>query len=491
MQSNSAIGLGARCQFGYCGGMSSLSARQLAILLVGWRDSGVAYAALADRIRLLILDGRVASATRLPAERELAAQLEVSRTTVTAAYAELREAGYLMSVRGSGSIAQLPFRAPTTLESTPGYLDFSKATMPAIPGVVAAAQEAALQLPAYLGESGFDPVGIPVLREALADRYTARGLPTSPDQIMVTIGAQHAIALIARTIMARGDRALIENPTYPHALDALKAAGARIAPVSVTSEGGWDEDALEQVIQRTSPSLGYLMPDNHNPTGASMPEELRERVLDLAARAGTTLVADETMGELHLDGTPDPLPFAAHGSAILIGSVGKSVWGGVRIGWIRADRTVIQRLIRARASGDLGTPYLEQLIVTNLLRDYDAILESRRSYLRAGRDRLERLLAARLPEWHVPHVRGGITAWVNLGHPVSSQLAIAARNEGLIIAAGPRFGVDGAFERFLRIPFSYSADETERGVDALARAWAAVGRHPLPETSADLAASVV
>jgi DNA-binding transcriptional MocR family regulator len=471
--------------------MSSLSARQLAILLLGWRDSGVAYTALADRIRLLILDGRVASATRLPAERELAAQLEVSRTTVTAAYAELREAGYLSSVRGSGSIAQLPFRAPAPFQEQPGYLDFSKATMPAIPGVVPAAQLAAEQLTAYLGESGFDLVGIPALREALADRYTARGLPTTPEQIMVTIGAQHAISLIARTIMARGDRALIENPTYPHALDALKAAGARIAPVSVTAEEGWDDIALEQVIQRTSPSLGYLMPDNHNPTGASMPEELRERVVALAAQHGTTLIADETMGELGLDGRAQTPPFATHGSAITIGSVGKSVWGGVRIGWIRADRTVIQRLIRARSSGDLGTPILEQLIVVNLLRDYDSILDARRAYLREGRDRLERLLAERLPEWHVPHARGGLTAWVNLGHPVSSQLAIAARNEGLIIAAGPRFGVDGAFERFLRIPFSYSAEDTERGVDALARAWASVGRHPMPETSADLSASVV
>jgi DNA-binding transcriptional MocR family regulator len=470
--------------------MSTLSARQLALLLVGWRDVGVAYTALADRIRLLILDGRVASGTRLPAERELAAQLEVSRTTVTAAYAELREAGFLLSVRGSGSVAQLPFRAPAGVESAPGYLDFSKATMPAIPEVVAAARLAADQLPAYLGESGFDPVGIPALREALADRYTARGLPTTPDQLMVTIGAQHAIALIARTIMARGDRALIENPTYPHALDALKAAGARITPVSVTADEGWDEASLEQAIQRTSPSLGYLMPDYHNPTGASMDDELRERVLGLAARHGTTLVADETMGELGFDGRRRTLPFAAHGSAITIGSVGKSVWGGVRIGWIRADRSVIQRLIRARTSGDLGTPLLEQLIVTNLLRDYDTILDSRRAYLREGRDRLERLLAARLPEWRVPHVHGGLTAWVNLGHPVSSQLALAARNEGLIIAAGPRFGIDGAFERFLRIPFSYSADETERGVDALARAWATVGRHPLPESSADLASVV-
>ncbi len=470
--------------------MSTVSARALATFLVGWRDAGVAYAALADRIRLLILDGRVGSGTRLPAERELATQLGVSRTTVTAAYAELRDAGYLSSVRGSGSVAQLPHRAPVSTEPQSGFIDFSKATMPAVAEVLPAARLAAEQLPAYLGESGFDPMGLLVLREAIADRYAARGLPTTPDQVMVTIGAQHAISLIARTIMARGDRALIENPTYPHAMDALKSAGARLVPVSVTSEDGWDELALEQAIQRTSPSVGYIMPDHHNPTGRSMSLELRERVLGLASRAGTTIIADETMAELGLDGQAPSLPFAAHGSAILVGSVGKTVWGGLRIGWIRADRTVIQRLARARMSGDLGSPMLEQLIVAELLRDFDTILRARRSYLRAGRDRLAILLRERMPELHMPHVAGGLTAWVGLGEPVSSQLAIAARNEGLIIAAGPRFGLDGAFERFIRIPFSLPVEETQAGVDALVRAWASVGRHPI-STAAEEFAGVV
>jgi DNA-binding transcriptional MocR family regulator len=471
--------------------MNTVSARALAVLLDGWRDAGVAYQALADRIRLLIIDGRVSTTTRLPAERELAAQLGVSRTTVTTAYAELRNAGYLTSTRGSGSVARLPFAAAVAPEPGAEFLDFSKATLPAIPQVLEAARAAVDQLPAFLGESGFDTIGLPALREALAERYTARGLPTTSDQLMVTVGAQSAIALIARTIMARGDRAIIENPTYPHALDALRGAGARIAPIAVSADEGWDEAALEQTIQRTSPSLGYLMPDNHNPTGRTMPVELRQKTLALAARHGTTLIADETMAELGFD-TPNLVePFAVHGPAILVGSVGKTVWGGVRIGWIRADRTVIQRLARERSSTDLGTPLLEQLIVLNLLRDYDAILEVRRSYLREGRDRLERMLAQRIPEWTVPRASGGLTAWVNLGHPVSSQLALAARNEGLIIAAGPRFGVDGAFERFIRIPFSYSAAETDRGVDALAAAWATVQRQPQSNPSADLSASVV
>jgi len=334
-----------------------------------------------------------------------------------------------------------------------------------------------------------------LLRQALADRYTARGLPTDPDQIMVTIGAQHAIALVSRTLLSRGDRALIEAPTYPHAYEALREAGARLVPVSVSTDDGWDELGFEQAIQRTSPTLGYLMPDCHNPTGLSMSDEFKQRTLELAAQHGTTLIADETMAELGLDDAPSRhvLPYAAHAgatgsaaaatSAILIGSVGKTVWGGIRVGWIRADRSTIQRLVRARPSGDLGTPVLEQLVVTQLLEEYDDILDERRAMLRTGRDRLFALLAEAIPEWDVPEVRGGLTAWVHLGLPVSSQLTLAARTEGLQIAAGPLFGTSGAFERFLRVPFSYSADETERGVAALAAAWRTVGRYPAPQDS--------
>lgn len=459
-------------------------------MLDRWRTptTSPAYLALADRIRLLILDGRIAMGTRLPAERELAETLSVSRTTVTAAYGDLRSSGYLSSTRGSGSVARLPGRAPIAIESREtGYLDLSKATMPAVPAIADAARRAAEELPAYLGDSGFDAVGILPLRQAIADRYAARGLPTDPEQIMVTVGAQHAIALISRTLMARGDRALVESPSYPHAFEALRLAGARLVPVSVTTDDGWDEPALEQAIQRTSPALGYLMPDFHNPTGRTMPAEIRERILDLAAAHGTVLVADETMAELSIDRADVPLPFAAYDrggqNAILIGSVGKTLWGGLRIGWIRAERQVIQKLVRARSAGDLGTPALEQLVVKNLLAEYDEILDLRRRQLHAGRDYLEAALADAFPAWRVPHVDGGLTAWINLGVPVSSQLTLAARNEGLLLAAGPRFGIDGAFERFIRIPFTHSPEETDRAVAALTVAWASLARGPILDST--------
>ncbi|BDZ55153.1 hypothetical protein GCM10025870_22260 [Agromyces marinus] len=258
---------------------ATLSARALDTLIGDWRSGGgSAYRALAERIRLLILDGRIPVDTRLPAERDLAERLGLSRTTVTAAYRELREHRLLHSVRGSGSVARLP-GAPAILPAPPAadYLDFSKAALPALPWLPEVARAAVDDLPAHLGDSGFDPIGLPDLRAAIADRYTARGLPTSPEQIMVTLGAQHAISLLSRALVGRGDRALIEAPTYPHAYEALRAAGARLVTVATSSHdagadgfGAADEASdLVRAIGHANPVAAYLMPDFQNPTGRS------------------------------------------------------------------------------------------------------------------------------------------------------------------------------------------------------------------------------
>lgn len=279
----------------------------------------------------------------------------------------------------------------------------------------------------------------------------------------------------------------MEAPGYPHSYDALRAAGARLLPAPVTTDDGWDVEAMEQLIRQSGPSIGYLMPDFHNPTGRTMSAEHRERIAAVAARNGTVLVADETMAELAIEQRESPLPFAAYdatSTAIMIGSVGKTVWGGVRIGWIRAQREVIQRLVRARFAADLGTPALEQLIVLDLLDRYDDVLAERRAHLAATRDHTVRTLERLFPEWSVPRVDGGLTLWIGLGAPVSSSLTLQARTHGLMLAAGPRFGVDGAFERFLRIPFSLAPEQTDAGLAALRLAWSQVSHAPVLEPPA-------
>jgi DNA-binding transcriptional MocR family regulator len=468
-----------------------LGTRALRSLLGDWKSGGAPlYQALFDRIRLLVLDGRIPAGTRLPAERELAQALEVSRTLVSSAYRELRESGYTTSIRGSGSVTRVPGHAGLAVDSGDGFLDFTKAVMPASPGIALATQLSMDDFGRYLQGPGYNFEGIPELRDAVAARYTTRGLPTTREQILVTTGAQSAIALLARVLLGRGDRALVELPSYPHAYEALAQAGARLVPVSVTPGEGWDESALEQLMRRTSPAVGYLMPDFHNPTGESMSAELRERTIDQAVRAGTTLLVDETSGELDIDRAGSLLPFAAYAtpgderSVVTIGSVGKTIWDGLRVGWIRAEPGLIRTLAAARPASDLGTPVLEQLIVTRMLDDMPAILEGRRSQLRAGRDRLQRIVAERFPAWSAPRVAGGIASWVGLGSPVSSQLALAARAEGLLITAGPRFGLDGALERFLRIPLGCPTPQLEQGMDALGRAWQAIMRNPVPGAQA-------
>ncbi|WIB64890.1 PLP-dependent aminotransferase family protein [Curtobacterium sp. MCBD17_040] len=456
-----------------------LSARAAAALLTHWRDgsSGPAYSALADAVRVLAIDGRVAVGTRLPAERQLADALGVSRTTVASAYALLRDDGFLRSTRGSGSVLRLPSAVagrpdPDHLAAPVDgdLLDLRKAALHAAPGVAEAAVRAVQGLPAALVGNGYDTVGDPGLRAAIADRYTTRGLPTTADQVLVTLGAQHAIALLARVLVRRGTAVLIESPTYPHAHEAFRAAGARLVAVPVDAHDGWDGDALVSALRRSAPAVAYLMPDLHNPTAATMPSALREAVLAAAADAGTVVIADETMAELRIDGDVVP-PFATAGPAVLIGSAGKVFWGGLRVGWIRADPALLQRLVLARPTGDLGTPAIEQRIVRELVPDTAAALEARRTFLRAARDTVVAGLRDRVPEWEVPAPAGGLSTWVRLGRPVSSALVLAARAEGLVLTSGGAFGPHGGFEGFLRVPYAVPADAQVRLVEALGRAW--------------------
>jgi DNA-binding transcriptional MocR family regulator len=471
-----------------------IAARSFARLLGDWRppDGKGLAGALADRIRLLVLDGRLPLQTRLPAERELAAAIAVSRTTVATSYEALRSAGVLRSRRGAGSWTQLPSGRPddtvpspfSPLGDSPLY-DLAHAAPPAPRGPLRAAAAAAVQdLDALLAGHGYDLSGQPALRSAIADRYTARGLPTTPDQVLVTAGGLHAVHLALTLLAGPGDRVLVEHPTYPNALGAVAARGARPVPVPMTpgpdGVARWDLDLLTSVVRDAAPRLAYVIPDFQNPTGALLDDAGRTRLVDLARRTGTTLLVDETLVDLRLDG-PTPLPVAAHGAAdsplvLSVGSASKTFWGGLRIGWIRTSAAMVRRLAAARAGVDLGGPALEQLVVARLLAQHDSLIATRRCELVAARDQLLGRIARTFPTWRPSRPLGGLSLWVDLGAPVSSRLTSAARRHDVLLAAGPRFGLDGAFERFLRLPFTLQPDRTDEAMGRLAAAWAELDR---------------
>ncbi|MGE0299755.1 PLP-dependent aminotransferase family protein [Pseudonocardia sp.] len=467
-----------------------VGARSFARLLGDWRppDGRRLAAALTDRVRLLVLDGRLPLQTRVPAERELAAALDVSRTTVATAYEALREVGVLHSRRGAGSWTQAPGGgapaafSPFSPQDGAELHDLAYAALPAPPQLRAATAEAARDLDARLGGHGYDLAGVPVLRAAIAARFTARGLPTTADQIIVTSGGMGAISLALTALASPGDRVLVEHPTYPNALDAVRTRGARPVPVPLARDtvgpDAWDLDLFTAAIRDTAPRAVYTIPEHHNPSGARLDGEGRARLVEIARRTGTPLIVDETLSELTLDG-PDIAPVAAHGAPdspllVTVGSASKIFWGGLRVGWIRTSASLARRIAAMRASVDLGGPVLDQLVVARLLADVDAIGTGRRAELAAARDRLLALVGAAFPQWRPSRPRGGLSLWIDLGAPVSSRLVGLARRHDVLLVAGPRFGLDGAFERHLRLPYTLRSDQAEPALTRLAAAWEAL-----------------
>ena len=276
--------------------------------LVGEFDRSPAYAGLAEVLVLLIGDGRIGLDTRLPSERELTTALGVSRTTVTRAYAELRDAGYAVARQGAGTFTRVPGsrtrvhdRALLPRPGDSDAVDLGCAAPSAPPGITAAYAAALADLPAYLGGHGYFPAGLPELQRAIAATYDARGLPTDPDQVMVTPGALSAASVVAQALAAAGDRVLVESPVYPNATDALRHAGARLIPSDVDPEG-WDLDAVGTTLRQTAPRAAYLVPDFQNPTGHLMTDAQREVYAAHLGRSGTTPIVDEAHQALALDG---------------------------------------------------------------------------------------------------------------------------------------------------------------------------------------------
>ncbi|GAA0518387.1 GntR family transcriptional regulator [Paractinoplanes deccanensis] len=464
---------------------------QLGRLLGQWhslpgRHRSPDYAALAAAVRGLLSDGRLPLGVRMPAERELAEALAVSRTTVSAAYRTLRESGHLTSRRGAGSWTTLPNGhrvAPSGLWAAGDdhdMIDLGVAASAAPAELVAAAHEAASDLPRYLGSAGYHPTGLGELREAVAAGYRDRGVPTSAEQILITGGTQQALDLVLRLSVPAGSPVLVEAPTYPNALAALSARRARLSTHGLDTVTGWDGEMLLGALRQTRPRVSYVIPEFHNPTGHLMSSDLRERLVATAHATGTELIVDESFVDLALDDLEMPPPVAVfdrHSRVVSIGGMSKAYWGGLRIGWVRASAPLVQRLAAIRVGVDMASPVLEQLVAVHLMHQATQIVKARREELRTQRDALVAALRTALPEWSFVHPAGGVCIWAELDGPISSALSRAAEDVGVRLAPGPRFGLDGTLERFLRLPFTLPADELTEAVRRIATV-----RHDLDRT---------
>jgi DNA-binding transcriptional MocR family regulator len=360
------------------------------------------YRLLAAALQQAILRGDIAAGSRLPAARRLAQQLAASRTTVVAAYDLLRQDGWVERRIGSGTwvcllagdhavlrrnqlaggLASGPFYDPL-LEPQSALIDLTRAHVAAGPALPRAAYSlAAPQLSGLLQDSGdgYAPLGWPALREAIANRYTRAGLPTAPDQILITSGAQQAIYLVATLYAHRGDHVLIENPTYAGASDAFRAGGARLIPIPVAEEG-LRVDLLAGLVKAHLPQIIYVTPTCHNPTGSVLPEEGRRVIARVAGEYGVPVLEDSTLADLVFDGRPPPAiaSYAEKAPIITVDSLSKLFWAGLRVGWVRAPVSVVARLARLKAVVDLGSSLLAQAIAVGLIEQLDEVRAARHS----------------------------------------------------------------------------------------------------------------
>ncbi len=355
---------------------------------------------LVDAIR----KGAVHPGIRLPSERSLAQALSISRTTVVAAYDALRESGWLESRTGSGT--WVCDSSPAVAAARGAVHAGALAASPLL-GLLAHCGDSdiidfAMGSPLPLRELPLDlfhlppeeyaalvhdrlyyPLGLPAARQAVATYYSRAGLATRPEQILITNGAQHAIALCAALYLQRGDSVLVEDPAYFGALDAFRVAGARVSPLPVDT-GGVPTGVLRDRIISTAARLVYLTPTFQNPTGAVMPVTARKEVARIASDLAIPVIDDGALAELALSG-PTPPGIAAYAPSapiLTIGSLSKLAWPGLRAGWVRAPEPIIERLARLKSANDLGSPLLTQAIAVRLLAAIDSIRDLRRHQLK-------------------------------------------------------------------------------------------------------------
>lgn len=450
-------------------------------LLADWRThQGALYLRLSAAFQGVIRAGKLAPAEQLPAERSLAELLGVSRSTVVAAYDHLAEGGWVTRRRGSGTHVSgsaprqtpvLTLRTPVQPPVTPAdELDFTIAVPLLDDTQRQQLREAALDA---FRESVYHPLGLRDLRAVLAGSYTREGLPTLPEQVIVTGGAQQAISLVTSTGLRPGDAALLETPTYFGAIDVFRAAGAHLHGVPV-QEDGLNFEEFRALTLKHAPRLAFLTPTFQNPTGTVMPVQTRRKLADFIASTNLPTIEDDTLYDLNFEATPPPRlsTFAPDAPILNVGSLSKLYWAGLRVGWMRVPTPLRPALEQAKTLADFGGSLPAQHIALKLLQDLPALRDRRRQEVQPARDLLARLLRQQLPDWEFTLPHGGQYLWVRLPTRHASSFTHHAARYGVRLFPGASMSVIDLPDSFLRLPFTLAPAELPEAVRRLEAAWA-------------------
>jgi len=467
-----------------------VGANRLVQLLGQWSIAGgPLYQQLADRLVAIIDDGSLRADDRLPPERTIADALSVSRGTVVRALDLLASNGVVSRVQGSGT--RVAGRRLTPDKLTDAFVgerlfagesaavDLLKAIPVMLPEV--AELVAGIDLSAHAADlDGAEPLGWWSLREGIADYHTRQGLPTAPHQILVTSGAQQGISLVVAGMIRPGDVVLGEESTWPGLVDAVRSIGGRFEPVRLDHDGLIIGD-LEAKIVRFRPSLMAFNPQHQNPTGSRLPPDRVAAVADLARTHRVPLLEDRVSADLGFDRRHLPAidEHDTGGYGLIAGSICKVVWPGLRLGWIRADAQVVNRLRSHKAVADMFTPAVSQALGLAVFGRYQHLVEQRLIQLRPAADLVVDTLRSDFEDWAFEVPRGGLFVWVTLPDRASATAFVQhAGRHGVLIASGREFSSVDADCSNIRIPFTAPREELAEGLQRLAEAWRTFDRQP-------------
>ncbi len=463
---------------------------------------------LRDELRAAILSGRLKRGTRMPSSRGLARQYQCSRGTVVMAFDHLRAEGYIEARKGTGTFVALALpddslaasRPPIRLPKQSSRAGLSKrgrtatdkvSTLPASRSLGKAfrSYEPAIDLfpvnlwsriagrvvrraPRSLYGQG-DARGYAPLRKAIAEYVgSARGVRCDADQVLVTAGTQQALDLIARLLLDPGDAVWMEDPGYPGAAFAFRAAGARIVPVPVDDQGIQIEWARRR---RYRAKLAYVTPANQFPTGVKLSLSRRLQLLHWALAEGAWIVEDEYDAEYRYFGRPVPAlqSLDESGSVIYLGTFTKMLFNSLRLGFAVLPQRLVDAFAAGRSLTDRHAPTLEQAILAEfILEGYFAHHVRRMRQVYAERisvlvEAARRCLGGTLD---VQHAASGMRTIGWLRNPEKDlEVAERARAHGLELAALSQFALRHLPPPGLVLGFAGCAPaELRRGVDVLA-----------------------
>jgi len=310
------------------------------------------------------------------------------------------------------------------------------------------------------------------LREMIARHNAAYGMHVSADNILITSGSQQALDLLGKIFINRGDRILVESPTYLGALQAWNAYGAEYVAVP-SDDHGMITSALEESL-RLGPKFIYVLPNFQNPTGTTLTLERRKQLVKLADRFGVPIIEDDPYGQLRFEGKHIPSvvvldsqyrkdPGAYSGNVIYLSTFSKILAPGIRLAWVVAPTQVISKLVQAKQGVDLHTATFNQIVAYEVGKGgfLDRHVKVIRECYRQRRDVMIETLEEHMPQdVHWTHPQGGLFLWVTLPEGLNTtEILKEAVKQKVAFVPGESFFPCGGGENTMRLNFSNATPE--------------------------------